>query len=550
MNLILPIDHTNYEEILINAIIVNDKLFSKIREGTWCSLRQTSKRIYDALTEAIMKKLLPHQILHFRNQRRILRNYGRMLDTSLMGSGKTYTSCALAKDLNVNLTVFSLPNTLVNWQNACNHFGIKLERLTFYPYNEFLRKEKRFFKKLDVVDETRHTIEEQSTHYQVDENWIDTVQKGTLLILDECHFLKNVSGRSSLAIQLSQALFKHNIRERSYVLCLSATPFDKIEHTVRLARVFNIITKRNLTTTIPGGYSYSIRYEGLQELIDYCENNYIGEKPKIKNYHGEHQAQRIAYEYIIKMLKPMLFCAMPNIQLTFKADTINYFCNLHSITDLKYVENGVALLERAIKLYETKGETLSASEALSNIQQGLTNIEKGKITIFINQAKQSLKLNPNMKVIIMLNYRDTIKHVAEGLKEFNPLVINGKTPMDKRPDMIANFQKPDTKYRVLICNLQILAQGLDLDDKNGNFPRKMFISPSYYVCNLHQATGRVLRSDTKSQPIIRFIYVAEVNKELDLLNRLAKKSQMIQSGLKYKVLLPGDYPQKYQTKNK
>ena len=544
-----------WEKLLSNVLISNSKFFENIDNRDWCQLRQVSKRLYKSSMEGIMRLLLSHQHVHFRDLRTRLRKYHRMVDTSMMGCGKTYVSCALAKDLNIPITVFAPTQTLPNWKQACKHFQIPFDRLHFHSYSEFQRKVKPYLEPLPDNEKPAFYLEEDCG-MRASPEWIKRVKQGTLLVMDESHSLKNVSKRSSLAIILTQALFREGT-ENSHLLLLSATPFDKPPHAIRLCRVMGIIKQQNLARQ--DLRTWSLVEEGLTDLKDFCRSLWGQSKYRSMEdnllrhnyYYGRNSSSKQAFDYIIKFIKPKMMRSMSKVEYTFETDKKNYFCHLEG-ADLEIVKGGVQQLQRAVAAFAMNNAAglavmgMNHGHLLASISKGMKTIEYGKVNTFVKIAKQALSMNPNQKVIIMLNYLEPIGLVTERLKEYQPLVIQGKTAQLKRTEAVEKFQQTNSLHRIIICNLQLLALGVDLDDKDGRFPRQMIVSPSYHVVNLHQATGRVLRSDTKSKPYVRFLYIAQVSSEVRLLDRLAIKSNVIKSGLNYQVNLPGDYKKIYE----
>lgn len=546
------------ENVLVTILIVNSDFFAThLSHKSWCNLRAVSTSIYNACRERCMDKLMPNQIVHFRKLRKKLVKYNRMLDTSMMGCGKTYVSVALAKYLNVELSVFAPKSTLNGWRKACKHFGVKI--LHFHAYTDFQRASVPYLEKVEKRTAELFNVCHESIELEMVPNkrWERRLNRGTLMVLDECHWLKNTSNRSKMIIILTNALFNFNKNtsysgKNNYLMCLSATPFDKPEHSVRLCRVFGIIKQPKLASI--DLRTYMLQYEGLQELIDYCKGVNKIKTKLVKNELKNNRASRlmnekrssdIAYKYVIGVIKPLLFTSMKPIEIKYKSDAKNLFCNLTG-DDLLKVQKGMQMMDNAIFILGNLSSQLqlgvSAGQALSLINAGMRLIEMGKVNIFARQTKNELNKNSQSKIIIMLNYVDSLKLLKEELKEYNPIVIQGSTPQKKRPILLRQFQEANINHRVLLCNLSMLAQGVDLDDQHGEFPRCVLISPSYHIINLHQATGRVLRNNTKSDSIIRFIYVSQVSREVDVLDRLAKKSEVLRSGLKYEAKMPGDYP--------
>ena len=151
----------NNEDFICMILSANSDFFEHdFSYSDWASLRQCSKKILACSQEGIMKQLLPHQHVHFREIRGKLRSYRRMVDTSMMGCGKTYTSCALAKNMGVPIIIFAPANTVTNWRQAAKHFGITDDRMRFFSYTEFQKKQKPFLRAIVKPEKPAFYIEQ------------------------------------------------------------------------------------------------------------------------------------------------------------------------------------------------------------------------------------------------------------------------------------------------------------------------------------------------------------------------------------------------------
>lgn len=215
-----------------------------------------------------------------------------------------------------------------------------------------------------------------------------------------------------------------------------------------------------------------------------------------------------------------------------------YYYVPHDSRDL--LQKGVVALRSATSFNDETGEVHFEQDNRMNAFHGITRalqmIETSKISIFVREAKELLDLSPNYKVVICLNYVDTIKDIQRDLAEYNPLILYGATNEIQRGRVISQFQQEDTRYRVLIGNIECLSTGIDLDDKNGAYPRFVLVSPNYRIITLEQLTYRFLRMDTKSDTDLHFVFgrvmlrngdPARDYEELPIINALAKKSNVM-----------------------
>lgn len=535
---------------------------------TWCALRQVSKGLSKALLDPGMEKLLPHQRAHARHLRLLLQTERRGIDTSPLGAGKSYVGCYLAKQLSLVPLILGPNACETNWKQAAAHFGLSNE---FYQYSVFQRKKIPFTvpfqPAMDVIDltiddvsqeklETQETkkpiiplvdtdepsqlnkewngiiqgLEHKQTQLVLSPEWRQALQQPILLILDECHLLKNDCKRTRILTMMVRSLFEFG-HPRSAVLLASATPFDRPVHPIRLMRLLNIWESDRLAIQNPQRNRQE--YRGFQEILDYAQHINPSRYPL--NFTGFIQTK--AYKCIMQRIYPKLVSSMYPYGLPFVMDAQNLFYDL-SGPELRIVREGVQGLEDGITsmyLPHLQGDELG------KITKALQQIERGKIGLFVMCARKILE-QTNNKVILFVNFRDTLRQTRAWLADYNPLIISGDTKMADRPGIIAQFQEPNLRFRLLIGNLSILAQGQDLDDQDGRFPRHLIVSPSYFLSRLHQSTGRILRSKTKSQPRTHFIYVKQVPTETNLLSSLALKSKVLQQSVKHRMVLPSQYP--------
>lgn len=358
----------------------------------------------------------------------------------------------------------------------------------------------------------------------------------------------------------------------------------------------------------PIGNTFGVKLIGAQELIDFCKNINKEKTERIvrvlsntQNFGLKDGSVRegvihlcyTLFQEIIKkeitssMVPPKPFDSVSGKEITLDAKN-GYYKFSDSLSDMeaeKELTAGLHTLDRMMKTaaFRPGGSIPKAKvggEDLGNtflnkfgLTKPLKQIETGKVPIFIRKAKETLKLVPNSKVCIFVNYLESLANIAKALAEYNPILMYGSVPKEKRQAIIDLFQEPNLKYRVYISILSVSATGIDLDDqsvgcnlvkgtkgskesdrgskkhgtlvlRDGCFPRYAFASPGFKIDELHQLTRRFYRVNTKSNAVFRFVY-AKGHNEVGLLNNLARKSgvmkdtleKQVESGVKF----PGEY---------
>lgn len=268
-------------------------------------------------------------------------------------------------------------------------------------------------------------------------------------------------------------------------------------------------------------------------MIERIESNRVSGNSLIS------QTKNCMYKLFCEIFCKKMASAMqrPNIPCRVHKRNAYYYVP-HDCRDL--LQKGVVALRSATSFNEDTGEVHFEQENRMNAFHGITRalqmIETAKISIFVREAKELLGLNPNYKVVICLNYVDTIKDIQRDLAEYNPLILYGATNETQRGRVVSQFQEENTRFRVLIGNIECLSTGIDLDDKNGTFPRFVLVSPNYRIITLEQLTYRFLRMDTKSDTDLHFVFgrvmlrngtAARDYEELPIINALAKKSNVM-----------------------
>jgi hypothetical protein len=206
----------------------------------------------------------------------------------------------------------------------------------------------------------------------------------------------------------------------------------------------------------------------------------------------------------------------------------NAFYNIDVNDEFLYIQ-GLSKLKHALSFNpETNQIAYQGIESLSAITSALMDIESAKLNTIARIAKHRLSNNVNEKMVIVLNYTDSIYTLVHMLEEFGPLILNGSVKKTDRDHISALFREDNNNSRLLICNLTVVSVGIDLDDKHGGRPRFCLVNPNYRTIDLYQLGHRFQRMDTKSDSTIQFIY-GKKSHELSVLKALTSKSEIMKT---------------------
>ena len=177
----------------------------------------------------------------------------------------------------------------------------------------------------------------------------------------------------------------------------------------------------------------------------------------------------------------------------------------------------------------------------AGITRAMQVIETGKISLFHSVGLEALENHPQSKIVIAVNYTETIQDLKDLFQKsgYAVVTLTGSMTILQRTGAIEAFQMASTDVRVLLANQAVCSTGIDLDDKDGNWPRVCFVSPNYSTITAYQLCHRFQRADTRSDAAVHFVYGKEhahmpwtsqdATVELKVLNALASKANVMKA---------------------
>jgi SNF2 family DNA or RNA helicase len=342
---------------------------------------------------------------------------------------------------------------------------------------------------------------------------------------------------------------------KSRVILLSGSPIDKKTQIPHFFRLLSIMTSDRLAVNNP--QTFTLIWRGIQEIEDYCATHFSRSDVMMARqlytsapHYGRNRDTGLNdYCYLLFQQFVKKYCSNSMDPISVKTQIIkqNAFYQLGNPTDVNLLDKGIAMLSRATH-FNPQEQTVDFGHdgiaSLRAITRALIMIETAKINLFARVARATLTNDPQRKVVICVNYKETIDDLINLLADFHPLRLDGGVSQNNREEILRKFQKPDTEYRLLIGNLIVCSTGIDLDDKAGQFPRTCLVNPNYSTITLYQLSHRFYRINTKSDAMIHFVLCKE-NTELAMLNALAIKSSIMKeittTQSEHGIIFPGDY---------
>jgi hypothetical protein len=493
-------------------------------------------------------ELLHDQIPHVEKIMTILRRSHTAFDMSIMGAGKTYTSTEVCKRFGFPRMVVICPATMEQKWKAMSKYDVNIFKIISY---QTLRSRKGstpshgLLERIDTKEEDGST----TTIFTPTDVLKKIVDEGCFFVFDEAQNIKNKNDQWQACKTITNHIVKSSNTVSRFLL-LSGTPIDKEEHALNIMQMMGFIRSTKL-------YMYMkeqgiLKLYGAKELIDYCKviNKDETEEFIRLNHMDQYNVRHICYLLFQNILKPYITSSMPPPKLPMELDAKNGYYTIQNEEDEIELIKGIDALNSASKYNEGSQTVDVKMDNMGSITSALMKIELAKLNTIIRIAKEKLETVSNSKISIFVNYNKSIERLTESFKEYNPIILHGGVPKDKRQALIDTYQKLDLDKRVIIANLQVCATGIDLDDKDGNFPRYAYASPNYMILNLQQLIYRFRRTDSKSAAVFRFVYGKSHRKEVSILNALSRKSEVLTSTLedqvKHGISFPGSYEEEIE----
>jgi superfamily II DNA or RNA helicase len=394
-------------------------------------------------------------------------HWGAAIDGSDTGTGKTYTACAVARELDLNLCIVCPKAVIKPWTKVIkNHFKMGSKLVGVINYEKLSRGRRDS----SIASFVLHKHKKRPTF-----EW--KIPKRTLIVWDESQKLKNWKTKNSKTCQAA-------IKAGFPMLFCSAT------------NATNPLEMRAV------GLALKI-YEGSQSYYSWAYENGV--------YKGNWGLEFNNDPKILKVLHHQIF-NQRGVRL--RRDEIPNFPQCEIIPEVYNMEEEDALkinevytdMERELAKLAKASKHDAMAEAVAQLRMR-QKVELIKVPLFVDMAEEAME--EGMSVVIFVNFTDTLNAIAARLK--TTCIFDGKTADNVRDRNVELFQ--EDKERVILVNIQSGGAGLSLHDLNGKFPRMSIVSPTWSPVLIRQALGRIWRDDAKTKCVQRIVCVANTVEE-------------------------------------
>jgi len=505
-------------------------------------------------------QLMGYQVSHTERLYEILDTCHFALDLSMLGAGKTYTAMEIYKRRGYNRGLIIAPASMVEkWRELTTEYG--LSGITIVSFNTLggtktgiNRSIRHLIRRGDIFgegDETNHKATGQLIQY---------VKEGMMLIIDEIQCIKNKgTAKTSACKEIIRVILdeyeKTQGDTKSRVLLISGSPIDNYQQVEQFFKTIGVMKSIQFQRFNIGAYSRARRYgdqtgmdeagnieTGLAEIHEFCVKYDRDTAFDVKHCNqslsvsGQKSTPILkCYDYFINIVKPYLSSCMTvsgnkcRVSKYNGMYPLNYGKKDNYCLDIKNLmkKGEDKVLQGLRKTRMNDGVPIDPLQCLQLIQRGLNMIETSKIPLFVKIVRYALSKNPSCKVVVACNYTLTLSDLERELSEFGVIIVDGSVSAKKRQTLLREFQEPNLNVRVLVGNTKVISTGIDLDDKNGAFPRVCFVSPSYNTIDLYQLSYRFLRSTATQSDSQMYLVYTTTGEEKYLIKALTKKGSIM-----------------------
>jgi hypothetical protein len=458
-------------------------------------------------TEVKPITLFPYQQAHFDRLTEIVDQYGFGLDLSPLGTGKTYIMCHYLQQHQPTFAraLILCPSSLkAKWMQVAKEYGIVLYVLTYTELIGTRHQQPKhgLLHRTESVRMDDHGQPVESVEYSASAMLLEWCAEGLFLGADEIQALKNARSCSTLAAEVLCSTVRTTFLNGGNTRCLlaSGTPVDKREQSVTFFKTMGIMTEP-LTHWNIG--TRTMTNEGFGQIRAFCDTLpstpwYTKWNRNTRRVSGAYDANRNTFQLFVHMVIPTLSSSMP---IPPREKSLFVYNTLYEINHA----NDDALNKDALQRIEHIMNTEPANRML--MMHAYQMLELSKARTMAEDALRILRDQPTSKVVVGVNFRDSMEIIADCLAAYSPLLLNGDTSPTKRYEWISLFQEPNLNRRVIVGNIQVMCSGIDLDDKHGGFPRVVLVNPNFSSINMYQFVNRFIRStDSKSHAVVRCMF--------------------------------------------
>jgi SWI/SNF-related matrix-associated actin-dependent regulator 1 of chromatin subfamily A len=377
-----------------------------------------------------------------------------------MGLGKTIQSIGTMNYLGLNRGIVACPASLCfNWEKELLKWHVAKPKVAV------LTKALKDFNGVDFL------IVSYALLSKVE--WLKRIAefgKVDIVVLDECHYLKNPKAKRTKHVLANNGLRSFATR----VHCISGTPI--VNRPIEIYPVVKALRPETIDN-----FTY------FQYAIKFC-GAYKG--PFGWNFNGatnlKELGRRLRSNFMVQRKKEEVLSDLPDKTIT-----------------MAYLPTGKGE-NKLIQAYANFNEDelfgkRTAKVKFEELSKHRRELGIAKIPASIDYIKTQLECG-HEKILVFAHHTEVLKGLKEGLKEFGVVEIRGATPGAERQRAVELFQG-NKGTKVFLGS--ITAAGVGLTLTAGSYV--IFVEPSYVPGENFQAMDRAHRIGQKNHVLVEFL---------------------------------------------
>lgn len=479
-----------------------------------------------------------------------------VFDRSQPGLGKTWTTAALCTVNNAAVLHIGPASSLHHSKEVYKRTGVIC--VDIYSFETFTGTRSTplshgWMTRDDYTEVVDHKGEIKEVHryeYHLTPKFKEYIKYGYpvsatervpfFVVIDEAHKLKNDNQTSKAVQTISLFVLSPEARDISLtrLLLLSGSLADDARNAVNILSSMGVVTAGRLYKSAGRGniemYDAMNNPYGLQQVIDFGKSlDEAATQAIFADYNiTSETVNNCIFDIFAKVILPRFSAAMKPLP----EDHLFLYNAYLEMTDSEFASLMAAgtRLATAAGFNEKTGK-VGSKQNWAEITKALQDSESAKINAIIRQAHHILKTVPKSKVVIQVNYLESIQRMQDYFAEvykqtkdigYTTMVLTGKVSKKNRIERQEIFNLGSS--RILLGIMSVAGQSISLDDTVGNSPRYEFLIPSYYYSRQIQAARRIFRRNTKSNATVYTVWGrhgAERASEARIIDALAKKHE-------------------------
>ena len=451
--------------------------------------KSDSVLVLPEIPEHILPKLLAHQPPVVQYLTAALQEYNSALDASETGIGKTHCALATAKILGMRVLAIVKKAAIPSWQMAAEYQEVECDVINI----EQIKTGKTCW-----GDWIKTPIQNSKGETNFVDTFEWTVPEYTLVVIDECHILKN-SGTQNAQLAINARL------QGLPLLLMSATAASNPLEMRALGFILNLFPLKNY-------WNWAAKH-GVKKGRFGME--FTGEAFHLQQIHNSiFRASPIPKGVRVRTKD------VPNFPDTLICPEAIDFDGNNPLIQTAYDE----MEQEIAKLKDRMGRDAGAC-ILTEILRARQKVELLKVPALVEMANDLVQ--EGNSVVIFVSFKESIASLVSKLK--TTCIIDGDHTGNVREENRLRFQRGSE--RICICSI-LAGESIDLDDQIGDYPRVSLINPDFSSVRLYQAMGRIHRAKSLSKSIQKICFAAGTveDRALNAIRRKSKNGNLINDG--------------------